>query len=482
MQHRRRVFAICAIGIFIAVFDASSAVVALPTIALAFDTDLPTAQWVIIGNGLTIAALLVPMGRLSDMIGRKRIHVVGCCLFALGAAAAALAGQVVALILARVLVGVGSAMTQGTAMAIVAASFDVRERAKVLGLQMAAVGLGAIAGPASGGVIVGTLGWRVLFAVTAVGMVAIAIAAQRVLEKRAHRPEASAPSFDVVGAILFSSALVAGLVTLTLGPGNGWRAPSTLAGAAACAVLVVAFVGVERRHPDPMLDFGLFKNSAFALGALGAVVAFMGLAATRFLTPFFLQGVKGFDPSRVGLAMMPAALVTAVVSPFAGRFADRFGVRLFANLGFAIVIVGLLPFARLTADTPTWIAVAGLMVLALGMSTFGAPNSASILNTVDAGAHGVAAGFVNLCRNMGNVIGIAFGTAVVSLTMAADGYPPTLSAVEASSDAGLFAAFTSGVSIACAALTALAVPVLVLLAAGAWLGRARRAPTGPDYS
>lgn len=471
--HRRRVFAVCGVGIFITVFDASSAIVALPTIAAGFGAELPTAQWVIVGNGLTIAALLVPMGRLSDRIGRKRIHVVGSVLFAAGAAAAALAGSIGALILARVLVGVGSAMTQGTAMAIVAASFEVRERARMLGLQMAGVGLGAVAGPATGGLIVGTLGWRALFAVTAVAMVVIAVLAQRVLRRREQRPAPDGPGFDVAGAVLFSSMLAAGLVTLTLGPDTGWTAPGTLAGAIAFALLVAAFVAVERRHPDPMLDFALFRNSAFALGALGAVVAFMGIAAMRFLTPFYLQGIKGFDASRVGLAMLPAAVITAVVSPFAGRLADRFGVRLFANLGFGIVIVGLLVFAGLATGSPTWTAVAGLMILAFGMSTFTAPNAAAILNTVGTDAQGVASGFVNLCRNMGNVIGIAFGTAVVSLRMGAAGYPPTLSSVETSSDAGLYAAFTSGLNLTCAALTALAVPVLALLAAGAWLSRSR---------
>src|SRR5690606_1409454 len=149
------------------VFDTSSAIVALPTIAAEFATDLPTAQWVILGNSLTIAALLVPLGRLSDSIGRKRCYVTGALVFAIGAAVAASAGGIYARIAARVLVGIGSAMTQSTATAILIGSFDVRERARVLGWQMSAVGLGAIAGPATGGLIVGVVGWRMLFAMTA---------------------------------------------------------------------------------------------------------------------------------------------------------------------------------------------------------------------------------------------------------------------------------------------------------------------------
>ena len=430
----------------------------------------------VIGNGLTISALLVPMGRLSDLVGRKRIYVVGCVLFAIGALLASLSDSVYGLIGSRMVVGIGSAMTQGTAMAILVSNFDVTERARLLGFQLGGVGLGAILGPATGGLIVGTFGWRMLYAITAVAMLVIGIAAQRVLRPRARRPGTTGPAFDITGAVLFSSLLVAGLLTLTLGPRLGWAQPATLSGAALFVALLSAFIAVERRHAAPMLDFKLFSRGDFALGALGAVVVFMGMSATRFLAPFFLQGVKGFDPSRVGLLMMPAAIVTAIGAPLVGRFADSFGVRQFANAGFLVVILGLTTFAMLEASTPTWLVVVGLMVLSLGMAAFSAPNSAAILNSVDTGAHGVAAGFVNLCRNTGNVIGIAFGTAMVTLTMADAGFPPTLDAVDAALDTtqsqGIQSAFTRGFRTAAVALMAIAAPVLGILIL--WASKARR--------
>lgn len=462
-EHRHRVFIICVTGIFITVFDTSSSIVALPTITADFGTHLPIAQWVVLANSLTIAALLVPMGRLSDLIGRKRIYVIGCCLFAGGAAVATLSPSIFSLIGARTLVGTGSAMTQGTAMAILIGNFEIHERARVLGLQMGAVGLGAIAGPAAGGLIVGTIGWRMLFAITAFTMVLIAVSAQRILRRRKRRPDTDEPGFDFAGAVLFSSLLVLGLLTLTLGPGRGWLARSTLIGAALFVILLGAFIAVERRHAAPMLDFGLFRNGAFALGAVGAVVAFMCISSMRFLAPFFLQGVKGFGPSSVGLLMMPAALVTAVAAPFVGRMADRFGVRLFANAGLAVALAGLLFFAGLEPDAPTWVVVVGLMVIALGMATFGAPNSTSILNAVESSAHGVAAGFVNLCRNTGNVIGVAFGTAVVTLTMGAAGYSASLSDVGRTADLSVFAAFTRGINVTGLVLLSVALPVWVVL-------------------
>jgi MFS family permease len=230
-----------------------------------------------------------------------------------------------------------------------------------------------------------------------------------------------------------------------------------------------------------MLDFKLFQNGAFSLGALAAVTLFTGMSATRFLTPFFLQGVKGYDATSVGAFMLPAAIVTAICAPFAGRLADRFGVRLFANIGFGFTIIGLIVFSTIHTSTPTSTVVAGLMVLAFGMAIFGAPNSAAVLNSVPAEAYGIASGFVNLCRNSGNVIGVAFGTAIVTLTMGAAGYAPSLTEVTTTAEAGLFVAFTEGVRSTCYVLIALAVPVLVIVVA--WSIRThRRRHTKQDQS
>jgi EmrB/QacA subfamily drug resistance transporter len=468
LQHKYLVFLVCVAGVFITVFDTSSSIVALPTIAQEFGTDLPTAQWVIIGNGLTIAALLVPMGRLSDLIGRKRIYVLGALIFALGALFASWSSSIYGLIAARVLVGIGSAMTQGISTAILVGNFEAQERAKMLGLQLGVVGLGAIAGPATGGIVVGTLGWRVLFALTAAAMFAVAITSQRTLRRRAKRPEAGQPAFDYAGALLFSTFLVALLLTLTLGPRHGWLMPGTLAGLAVAALTLAVFVAVERRMAAPMLDLTLFRIGEFGLGALAALVTFMGIASTRFLVPFYLQGVKGLAVSQVGLVIVPAALVTVISAPFAGRFADRFGVRLFANIGMAITAIGFALFTTIDAATPISSVVVGLMVMSLGMSFFGAANSASILNSVDEDLHGLAAGFVSLCRNSGNVVGIAFGTVIVTLTMGAAGYPPSLAAVDPAADPEILAAFTAGVELAATVLTTVAVVVLVVVVAWSW--------------
>jgi MFS family permease len=349
----------------------------------------------------------------------------------------------------------------------------------MLGLQLGAVGLGSIVGPATGGIVVGTAGWRVLFAITAAAMLAITLTAQRKLPRRndVHRREQ--PPFDFVGALLLSSFLVALLLTLTIGPNIGWLAPITLAGALATALLLTGFLVLERRSGAPMLDLHLFRKPDFAFGALGALVVFMGISAIRFLVPFFLQGVRGYPAATVGLLIVPAALVTATIAPFAGRLADRWGVRLFANIGLAITALGFAVFIGLHVATPVWVIVAGLMVTSFGMAMFGAANSASIMNAVPDKAHGATAGFVNLCRNSGNVIGVTFATVVVTLTMAAGGYPASLESIDPSADPGVFTAFAAGFDRATTVLTGLAFAVLTIVVGWSWRAHVRQAAVTP---
>jgi Na+/melibiose symporter-like transporter len=305
-------------------------------------------------------------------------------------------------------------------------------------------------------------------------MLAIALGSQRVLRRRAKRPKSERPAFDYLGALLFSTFLVALLLTLTLGPSLGWLAPTTITGVLAAALLLAAFVVAERRTAAPMLDLALFRQAEFALAALAALVVFLGISATRFLVPFFLQSVQGYNPATVGLLIVPAAVITAIAAPFAGRFADRWGVRLLANIGMGITTLGFGVFTVLHATTPAWVVVVGLMVMSLGMAVFGAANSAAILNSAAADAEGATAGFVNLCRNSGNVIGVAFGTVLVTLTMGAAGYPPSLVAVNPEADPGILSAFAGGIAITATMLTALATAVLAFVVGWSWRAHTRR--------
>ncbi|HAE32457.1 MAG TPA: hypothetical protein DCF86_01320, partial [Dehalococcoidia bacterium] len=226
IDYKWRVLFAVSIGLFSSVFDHGSLSVALPSIADHFHTDLPTTQWVVIGYGLTIAALLLPMGRLSDLLGRKRIYVVGFVIFILGGLLAGSSVHVYQLIGSKLVQGAGSAMTQGTSMAMVIAAFGERDRGKALGLTMSVVGAGAVVGPAIGGFLVDYLGWQsVLYTTAGLGLLSLLVAIVILDPVRSGGGEHQNDVFDWVGAALSAIALVSLLLAMTLGSRINWVSP-----------------------------------------------------------------------------------------------------------------------------------------------------------------------------------------------------------------------------------------------------------------
>ena len=463
-------FAALAIGLFSSVAYQGSIIVALPSIVDDFGTDLPTTQWVLIGYALTISAFLLPMGRVADMVGRKTIYLIGFTLFVIGAAVAGAAPGILALISATMFQGLGAAMTQGTSMAMIIAAFPAAERGKALGLQMSVVGAGAIAGPAFGGVIIDALDWRwAFYGNMLLAVVAVLTALVVIDSSKAGQGSADQRSFDWLGAILSTAALVSFLMGMTWGPRVGWMHPGIATALGMFASLLVAFVWWELRCPAPMMDVRLFKRRLFSLGVMAGYLSFVGMNSTRFLMPFYLQAALGFSPGKVGLTLMPAAAMMVVAGPLAGRLSDRFGVRLFTIGGMAACMSGLLLLSTLTPSSSFLWAMAGLTIQSFGMGIFFPPNNSSILSAVESSKYGVISGFLQLVRNAGNLTSIAVATAIVTATMASLGYAPSLADVSIDSDPGLITAFTSGLSLAYRTMVAF---VFVAMVASFFKGQA----------
>ncbi len=421
-----------------------SVIVALPTISNEFDTDLPTTQLVVVAFALTVSALLMPMGRLGDIVGRKRVYLIGFAGFLVGALLAGSSGSMVQLIGSRVLMGIGAAMVQGSSMAMVISAFPAEERGKALGLQLSAVGTGGVAGPAVGGFIVDSFGWQgVFFTTTALSVVSI-LAVMVVIDGSRSGRQDGRQAFDWIGASLSSLALIVFLLAMTSGPRVGWGSPIVVTGLVGAAVLVVTFVRWELRADSPMLDVRLFKRRLFSMGVAASFISFVGNSSVRFLMPFYLQAVLGYEPRQIGLVLVPAAFVMIVAGPLGGRLSDRYGWRTFNVGGLLTSAVALFALSRLTESTPISLVIGLLMLQSLGGGTFSPPNNSSILSTVEPSKYGVVSGFLNLVRNSANVTGIAVATALVTASMAAEGFPPTLAGVSAEADSALLGAFTEG--------------------------------------
>ena len=445
-----------------------SVAVALPSISGHFHTALPTTQWVLIGYTLTISALLLPMGRLADIAGRKRIYLIGFVIFVVAACAAGFAPNMTSLIVIRIVQGVGAAMTQGTSMAMIVASFPPKERGKALGLQMSMVGAGGVVGPAIGGLLVEALGWQWVFFGTAV-MASVAIVSAMVLidSARVGQPRGARVRYDWIGAALSTGALIVFLNAMTWAPSAGYGHPLVILALAGSAALLVAFVAQELRSSSPMMDIRLFKRRLFAFGVLASFLNFLGMQSVRFLMPFYLQAVLGLSPGQVGLLIVPGAVGMIVTGPLSGRLSDRFGWRWFTMGGLLTSIAGLLILSTLKPDTHFAFAMAGMILQSTGIGMFNAPNNSSVLSAVEPSKFGVISGFLNLVRNSGNLCSIAIATAIVTATMGSMGYEPSLAGVSQEGSTGLLAAFTSGLSVA---YMTMAVVVLVGVVASAFKG------------
>ncbi len=445
-NYRYWAFSAIAVGTLGSVVDHGSVIIALPSVAAHYRTDLPTVQWVVLGYALTISALLLPMGRLSDLVGRRRVYIIGTLVFVLAAALAGSSSNLTTLILARIAQGIGAAMTQGTGMAMITSVFPPNERGKAIGLIMMVVGVGAIAGPVMGGLLVDALGWRSVFFINVpLGLVGIVACLAAVEETRAAPGAgASKSDFDWLGAALSSGALITLLLGITNGHKSGWGSPPILVALLSFCVLLSVFVWWEQRAANPILDLRLFKRRAFSFGVSAAFLTFLGSSAVLFLMPFYLQNVLGYSPRVAGVIVAPSALCMALMGPLSGWLSDRYGWRRFTVGGLALSVCGLFLLSRLTESSPVYLVIVAMILQYSGMGFFYSPNTSSVLGAVEPERYGVVSSLLNLVRNSANVTSLAVATAIVTATMGSMGFEPSLEAVRDGGGAGVGHAFTVG--------------------------------------
>ena len=448
---------------------------ALPTIAQHFDADLSTAQWVVIAEGLAISALLLPMGRLSDIVGRKTIYLSGLIIFGVAALLAAGSQSITALIAFKTMQGFGAAMTQGTGMAMVTTVFPAEERGKGIGSHASVVGTGGVLGPIIGGFLITAFDWRWLFYVNAFMSVVAIIVVLAIIRGGAFRQDSRNRSYDFPGAALSTAVLLSFLLTVSNGSRMGWSSPPIIVATLGFVAFLAAFIWWESRAPSPMLDLGLFRSKVFSIGITTNFMSFLGITAARFLMPFYLQAALGYTPALVGVVLLPNAISRIIMGPVSGRLSDRYGWRPFNIIGLLLSAAGLFTLATLTATSSVGVVLVGITLQSAGSGLFQSPNSASIFSAADASRHGVVAAFVNLSRNSGNVTGIAIATTIVTAVMASGGFDSNIDAVlDADVGSGILNSFMTGLK---TAFLAMAILQVVGAIASAFKSDARPDPT-----
>ncbi len=429
------VFAVVAMGVFMATLDSSIVNISLPSIASAFGRPLSgLLQWVVIAYLLVIVALLLTGGRLGDTLGRKPTWQLGLGTFTLGSALCGLAPSLGYLIVFRALQGVGAALLMALSAALLTSAFPSAERGRALGLNALTVAIGVSAGPPLGGLITERLSWRWIFFINVPIGIAGVVLTGLILPRSPARP--SAP-FDVGGAVLLALALAGFTGAVSFAHDLGYGSPPILAGLLLSAACLRWLWVHERRHPAPIIDPALFKNPTFASALFSLVLSFLALFGVAFLTPFYLEQVRGLSTEQSGLLMLAYPLMIALFAPFAGALSDRVGSRTLAPLGLAVSTLALILLGSVGEHTPLgWVAV----FLALGgvaQALFQPANSSTLFGAAPAHRQGLAGGLLATGRVLGQSLSVALTGAVFAAFGGADAQRALLSAGPASSDPAL---------------------------------------------
>ena len=393
-----------ALGAFMLLIDVSIVNVALPAMTASLHASFTQLQWVIDVYALALAALLLGLGSVSDLVGRKPVYIIGLVVFALASLAAGLASDTTTLIIARGIQGIGGAAMFATTIALLGSSYEGRDRALAFGVWGAVNGAAAAAGPIIGGLLTQALSWRWVFFVNLpVSVLAIAVSV-RVLPAERRRGGAR---IDIPGILAFTVA--AGTVTaaLTRASENGWTSSTTLGLLAASAASGAAFLAIEARSRRPVLEVSLLRRASFS-GLLAAALLY-SIAAFAYLAyeSLWLQSVRGLSPVQTGLALTPLALSALFVSLAAGRWLHAVEARWRIAGGLGLIGAGAIAQANLGAGSSWPALLPGLLLTGIGVGFATGALATAALATVPANRGGVASGALNTARQLGYALGIA---------------------------------------------------------------------------
>jgi EmrB/QacA subfamily drug resistance transporter len=414
-MHRRSLILISLLlPAFVINLDTTIVNVALPTLVRELHASTSQLQWVVDAYNLVFAALLLAAGSLSDRIGRKGMLLAGLSVFGLSSVAGGLMGSPTQLIAARSVMGLGAAMIFPATLSLISNVFTERgERARAIGLWGATAGMAIALGPIVGGWLLEHFSWAsIFFAMAPVAAVAAALVAWSVPTSR----DPAAPKTDRPGFILSTVAMALLIFTIIEAPGHGWATTRTIGGFALAAALFAAFVGWERRVPEPMLDVGLFRNLRFTAASGSVTVAFFSLAGFIFLITQYFQFFKGYGPLSTGVHLLPVATSVGVMAVLGTKLAVRVGTKVVVSTGL-LFLAGFFAWVSTASTGTSYLEIAAQMVLGgSGMGLTSAPATEAIMGVVPKAKAGVGSAVNDATRLLGATLGVAvIGSVFASL-------------------------------------------------------------------
>jgi EmrB/QacA subfamily drug resistance transporter len=378
--------------------------VALPAIQKDFDADLADLQWVIDAYALSLAALQLTAGSFADLRGRKLVFVTGLAIFSAASFLCGLANSATFLNVARGLQGIGGAMMFATSLARPAGAFVGRERGVAFGVWGATIGASVAVGPLIGGAITDGLGWEWIFFVNVpIGIAAIVFTQRKVAESK--NPHAR--RVDWPGVIVWSAGLFLLVLGLIRGNEQGWGSAKTLTEIGVALLLIVAFVVLESRRTEPMLDLGLFRNPAFAGVSVVAFVMSSAMFSMFLYLTLYIQNGLGYTPFETGLRFLPLTVISFFVAGAAGRLTHTVAPRILFGIGLALVGLGLLLMHGIQPGSDWTTLLAGFIAAGAGVGLCNPVIAQVAVGVVEPARSGMAAGINNTFRQVGVSTGIA---------------------------------------------------------------------------
>jgi len=394
---------------FLTPFVGSAINLAIPSIGQEFHSSAFALSWVVTSYILASAAFLLPFGRLADMVGRKKVFTIGFSFFALFSLFCGLARSIETLIIFRILQGIASSMTFGTAMAILTSVYPPQERGKALGITGATVYVGLSLGPVLGGAMNHYLGWESIFFLNVpVGLFIVLFTLWKLKGEWAY---ASGEKFDWTGAVLYTIGLIGFMFGLSAIAKYPEAKFIFLVGLAVLAL----FVRHEIKEKSPILNVRLFSSIGFAFSNLSALINYSATFAVTFLLSLHLQVVMGIPSQLAGLVLLAQPVIMAALSPFAGALSDRVEPRIVSSWGMSITTLGLLILTFISESTPIWFIAVNLALLGFGFALFSSPNSNAVMSSVEKTFYGVASSTLASMRLIGQTISMAIVTMIIAL-------------------------------------------------------------------
>ncbi len=400
---QRFTIAATGLGLFMIFLDALIVNVALPSIQTDFKVGEAGLQWVVTAYSLGMAVAIMSAGTLADIFGRRKLYMASILVFTAASVACGLAGSINFLNASRGIQGVAAATVNVTSLALVSAAFpDSKQKAWAIGIWTAIASTALAIGPTLGGFLVQRSGWRIIFNVNVpVGLTVLVLAGLFVQESRDPR----ARTFDLPGQLLFVAGVGAFAFAVIEGPHSGWLSAEILGLFILAAVACAAFVVLERRRPDPMMDLTLFRDHTYTLAIVTVFAVLFATYGMLLVVTQLFQNVRGFSPIRAGLLLLPFSLTTTVVSLRVGRLMSIVGSRRLILLGLTSQIVGLA--VMITGMNHISVVVVGIVLVALGNAMCMTPSTSLAMTAVPPERAGMASGIMSAQRALGSTVGFA---------------------------------------------------------------------------